>query len=454
MSEHVVIVGGGFSGTRLARKLDRDSDVRVTLINDENYTTFSPMLPEVVGSTILPGQVIAPLRLMLGRHQEFVMGRVTSVNTKAQRVTYLSGGEGQELDYDHLVLALGARANTEMIPGMAEHAIPLKLIGDAMRIRNHVIARLEQAAHVSDPGKQRRLTHFAVVGGGFSGVEVAGEIHDFIHNAHRHYPRLKKEDLKVTVIHAGERLVPELKAGLAEKAARSMTRRGINLLFGALAKSIDEHGLTARFEDGREQRVEAATVISTIGTAPNPLLEKLGLPMETGRLSTNPDMSIDGADNVWALGDCAAVPNQASAGAAPPTAQFAVREADTLAENLKRSRRGEPTRAFSFGGLGTIATIGSKRGVAQVLGVPVIGFPAWLLWRAFYLLQMPTLSRKARIYVAWTWDMFFSNDIAQLRFTSSDEADWQQPEKAAANSPAPPDSMSGEECEGREAAER
>ena len=420
--QHVVIVGGGFAGTELARRLKRHDDrFRVTLVSEQNYTTFSPMLPEVVSTSVLPGQVIAPLREMLPRGQDFVMGQVADVDTESKRIVLEPGacGTTHDIGYDHLVLAVGARARLDLVPGLEEHAIPLKLVGDAMDLRNAVIARMEEAEHVSDPEKRRRLVSFVVVGGGFSGVEVAGEIHDFLHDAQRSYPGLGADEPTVSVVHAESRLLPELPANLAAQAHASMASRGIAIHLDATAKGADAHGLDFVDGTGATQRIDSGLIVSTVGTRPNSLVERLGLATERGRIAVTPDLSVPDAPSVWAIGDCAAVPNAASDALAPPTAQFAVREARTLADNIEAASNNRPTRAFSFAGLGTIATTGNKRGVAKVMGIPISGFPAWLLWRGFYLLQMPTMSRKVRIWVNWTWDMFFRRDVAQLVFASS-----------------------------------
>jgi NADH dehydrogenase len=424
MSERVLVVGGGFAGVAFAHRLARHAPgaFEVTLIDQNNYSTFTPMLPEVVGASVLPGQVLAPLRLRLRNRARFVMGYACRLDADAKRLFFRVEGEERSLDYDHLVLASGGRARLEMIPGMAEHGIPLKLIGDALRIRNQVIARLEQADIETDAAHQRRLCHFVVVGGGFSGVEVAGEIYDFVRDAARLYPNVPKDAFKVTIVQDMDRLLPELPPRLAERALRSLRGRGLDVHLKAIAKAADAEGLEVE-RDGDAMRLETATVVCTIGTGPNPLIGESGLPQDKGRLRVRPDLSVEGSDDVWAVGDCALIPNAASDGPAPPTAQFAVREANHLAANLARRARGRPTRPFAYGGMGTIATIGSKRGIADVMGVPVTGLPAWLLWRAFYLFQMPTFSRKLRIYVAWTWDMLFSSDTADLRFTSSREAD-------------------------------
>lgn len=416
---HVVIVGGGFAGTEVARRL-RGDQFRVTLVDEQNYMTFSPMLPEVVSTSILPGQVIAPLREMLPAGQRFVMARVVGADLERRHLHLEADGETlADIDYDHLVLAVGARARLDLVPGLAEHAIPLKTMGDAMTVRNRMIARMERAANLEDADERRRLVSFVVVGGGFSGVEVAGEIHDFIEAARRSYPRLAPDEPKVTIVHAEDRLLPELPANVAERALASMTARGIDIHLGAKASRADAHGLDFEDAEGEARRVPAGLIVSTIGTRANRLVERLGIETERGRIVVEPDLSVKGADGVWAIGDCAAVPNSASGGMSPPTAQFAVRQARTLADNIRAVSEGRQAGAFSFPGLGTIATMGNKRGIANVMGVPVSGLPAWLLWRGFYLLEMPTVSRKVRLWGTWTWDMFFRRDVAQLDFATS-----------------------------------
>ncbi len=420
--QHVVIVGGGFAGTELARRLAPARDrLRVTLVSEHNYTTFSPLLPEVVSTSVLPGQAVAPLREMLGRDQRFLLGRVEGVDLECRRLALApdAAGAPEETAYDHLVLAVGARANLAPVPGLADHAIPLKLVGDAMAVRNAVIARLERADHAADPEERRRLVHFVVVGGGFSGVEVAGEIHDFIRRARRFYGNVPDGESRVSVVHAEERLLPELPEKLAVRARDSMVSRGIGVHLATKARRADASGLEVEDVDGAVRRIPAGLLVSTIGTRANPLVERLALETDRGRIRTRADLSVPQVPGLWAIGDCAAAPNAAREGPTPTTAQFAVREARQAARNIRAASEGRPTEPFSFAGLGTIATMGNKRGIASVLGVPVAGFPAWLLWRAFYLLQMPTTSRKFRLWVAWTWDMLFRRDISQLAFATS-----------------------------------
>ena len=415
----VVIVGGGFAGTSAARQLagKLPADVDLILVSEESYTTFNPMLPEAVGASIFPEQVVAPLRelLMPDGRSRFVMGRVTGVDTPARSLRCETLHGTLDLRYDHLVLAFGNRARLDLLPGMAEHALPLKTVGDAMEIRNVVLRRLACIELEANPQRRHALGHFIVIGGGFSGVEVAGELVDCLQSIRRYYPQVKAEELNVTVLHDGERLLPELPATLGLAALKSLRKRKVDVRLGARAARITQDGV--ELTDGTV--LLAATRIGTIGTRPNALAAALGLPMERGRIKVDGDLSVPGVPGLWAMGDCAAVPNAHDGQLAPPTAQFAVREGCTLAHNIQHALAGRPTRSFKHKPLGAMASIGHMKGVAQVFGLPLSGLPAWLLWRAYYLSQMPTLGRKVRIFVEWTWGMFFPTDVTHLHFPAS-----------------------------------
>jgi len=435
---NVVVIGGGFAGTTLARSLERrlPAPWRVVLVSRESYTTFNPMLAEVVGASVFPEQVIAPIRQMLKRTR-FVMGDVTGVDFERREVRANTLAGLQALPFEHLVFAFGTRATLALVPGMAEHALPLKLVGDAMFIRNRVLQRVARIELETDPALRRRLGRFVVVGGGFSGVEVAGELADFLRGALRYYPRVRRDELQVTILQDGDRLLPELPEPLGRSAARSMCRRGVDVRLGARAARVSADGVT--LADGDE--IPAATVICTIGTRPHALVEQLGVPLTRGRIDTAPDMAVPGLAGVWAIGDCALVKNAATDGFSPPTAQFAVAQAKQLATNLAAAVTGRPTRAFAYVSKGMMATVGHLNGVAQIFGLRVSGLPAWLVWRAYYLMRMPTFGRKLHIWVEWTWGMFFRTDVTHLRFTRStdneDEAAGAAPVPAAATHPAP-----------------
>jgi NADH dehydrogenase len=423
-AEHnIVIVGGGFAGTTLARSLQRQlpQGWRVVLVSEESYTTFNPMLAEVVGASVFPEHVVAPIRQMLssGKCSQFIMGRVIGIDPERRCVRAGTLAGVQDVAYEHLVLAFGTRANLDLVPGLSEHALPLKLIGDAMFIRNRVLQRIARIELETDLSARRRLGHFIVIGGGFSGVEVAGALADFLRGATRYYPRVKADELQVTVIENANRLLVELPESLGLAAARSMRARRINVRLNARAAEVHAEGV--RLASG--ETIAGATVICTIGTRPNPLVEHLPVPRQRGRIETAPDMSIPSAPGMWALGDCALVHNGVTQQFAPPTAQFAVAQARTLACNIVAAIEGRATQAFRHESKGMMATTGHLKGVASVFGLHLHGLPAWLLWRAYYLLLMPTAGRKVRIWLEWTWSMFFAADITHLRFTRTKEAD-------------------------------
>jgi len=419
--KNVIVVGGGFAGTQLVKRLERKlpDNWRVILISEENYLTFNPMLAEVVGATVLPSHVIAPIRRMV-RKTRFISARVTSIDEEAKTVHFEGEDRNGTIEFEHLVLSFGSRANLAMIPGMNEHALPFKLLGDALRVRNRVIEQMEKAELEKDAGKRQWLGRFVVIGGGFSGVEVAGAIQDFILSSHKHYPRLNDSDLSVTMIHRGAVLLPEMNSELGERTQNHMTKRGVEILLKTGVTGVDEKGVII----DADNRVDGGTVICTIGTMANPLIEKMNIPTDRGRILVDPDMSVNGHSNIWAIGDCALIPNALDGELSPPTAQFAIREGQQLADNIHRAVCGTSTKPFNYQSKGSMATIGHLNGVAEVFGkINMGGFPGWLLWRAFYLSLMPTLAKKTRILFEWTWSMLFSADIINLRFTTTEQAD-------------------------------
>ena len=412
MSKTIVIVGGGFAGAYLARDLERGlpRDWEIVLFSQENFLTFTPMLAEVVGSSINPLHVVRPVRQFL-KHTRCHTAVVTRLDFAGRRIEYrLQEGRTGAQAYDHLVLACGMVVNASVIPGAGAHALPLKTLGDAIVLRNRVVSQLENAEAETDVDRQRRLLSFAVIGGGFSGVEVAGQIYDLLIGSLRFYPSLRREDLRVEILHGGAQLLPELPTSLGNYASRRQQARGIVVRLQAHVHAVTEDGV--RLADG--SLVQAGTVVSTIGNTVSPLMASSGLPLERGRLPTEPDMRVRGQRNVWALGDCAVVPNGKDGKPSPTLAQFALRQARQLAGNLKCELAGRPTRPFSFRMLGSFAAIGHHNAVGDVLGVRLSGLLAWVMWRAIYLGKMPTLARKVQIAFDWAWELFFSRDIVEL----------------------------------------
>ena len=412
MYKNLVIVGGGFAGTKTAQLLEHTlpPDWTLMLISQENFITFNPLLPEVVGASIMPSHVIAPHRQML--HCSHVcMAQVIDIDTAERVVHYLGEGPGF-LRYDQLVLACGTNANLDIVKGMAQAALPLKTLGDALFLRNRIIARLEQAELQPDPELRRWLTSFIVVGGGFSGVETAGELVDFLYASLKYYKRIRPEDLRITLLHSGDCLLQELSPSLGRFTLRKMMDRGVDVRLNARAIRVTDRDV--HLENG--EIIAGGTVVCTIGTQPNALLDSIPAAKSRGRLVVNADMSVPGIEGLWAIGDCAAVINALDRMVCPPTAQFAEAQARQLAVNIVSHLAGLPTRPFRFRPKGQLSSVGHNKAVAEFRGVKISGFIAWLMWRGLYLLRMPTLARKTRLFLEWNWAMFFPPDISHLGY--------------------------------------
>lgn len=410
--KNLVIIGGGFAGVKAMQALEHalPPDWTLTLVSQENFITFNPLLPEVVGASILPGHVIAPHRQMI--HCSHVcMARVTEIDTANRVVHYLGEGPG-EIHYDQLILACGTNANLDIVKGMSSYALPLKTLGDALFLRNRIISRLEQAELQPDREQRRWLTTFVVVGGGFSGVETAGELVDFLYSSLRYYKRIQRDDIRIVLLHSGERLLPELSASLGDFTLRKMARLGVDVKLNARAVRVTDRDV--HLDSG--EIVHGGTVICTIGTQPNSLLDEIPAMKNRGRLVVNPDLSVPGVDGVWAAGDCAAAVNALDGKVSPPTAQFAEAQAKQLAANIVARLTGQATRPFRYRPKGQLSSIGHNKAVAEIFGLKFSGFVAWLMWRGLYLLRMPTLARKSRLFLEWNWAMFFPPDISHYGY--------------------------------------
>jgi NADH dehydrogenase len=421
-SKVIVVIGGGFAGVNTARYLQKwlPRDWQIILFSQDNHLVFTPLLGDVVGSAINPMHVVSPIRQMIRRRwwgaaTTCLTAEVTGLDLKERKVHYkTANGHPASQVYDHLVLACGSVVNLNIIPGMAAHGWPLKTVGDALALRNHIISLLEKAEVETDPVLKKRLLSVIVVGGGFSGVEVAGEISDLMTASCKFYTTFKPSDIHVTILEGRERILPELPESLSAFTHKKMSKRGLDIRLKAFAGSVTERGV--RLKDGVE--VEAGTVVCTIGTTVTPLIASSGLPLVYNRIKTTPELRGEGHDNVWALGDCAAVPNAYDNKPSPPTAQFALRQAKQLARNILRVVKGQAAQPFYFKPLGMFASIGNHKavGLLLVLGLSlkVSGFLAWFMWRGIYLSKMPTFRRKIQIAFDWFWQLFFARDIAQL----------------------------------------
>ena len=415
----IMVIGGGFAGVRVARDFLRKPipDCEVLLISEESYTTYNPMLPEAVGAAVFPEHVVAPLREAVGIHKRgrFVMGRVIGLDADARKVTCRTLAGEMTFDYDHLVLTLGVRAKLDLMPGMAEHALPLKTVGDAMYIRNTVLRRLARMELETDPARRASLGHFIILGGGFSGVEVAGALVDCLKSMARYYRQVEPEHFKITLLQGAERLLPEMHPALGDAALRSLEKRGVRVRLNTRATTVGCDCVT--LSDG--ETIVGETIVGTIGTQPNGLLKTLNLPIANGRLRVTPDLQVEGHTTIWAAGDCAYITAGDEGKPYPATAQVAVQQGALVSRNVAAAFAGAPLEPFHYRHRGSMAAMGHLNGVAEVSGMPFSGFAAWLMWRAYYLMQMPTMGRKVRIFVEWAWGMFFPIDITHLRFTRS-----------------------------------
>ncbi len=412
-TKNVVIIAGGFAGVTLAQKLERalPDEYDIFLISKENFITYNPLLAEVVGASILPDHAVAPLRLMLKRTR-IRMVTATEIKPDIRTIEYTSDEPGA-ITYDHLVFACGLDANIDIVPGMAEHGLPLKTVSDAMYIRNRVISRLEQATIQPDIERRRWLTTFVIVGGGFSGVEVAGELRDFLSAAAPYYKNVHLDDCRVILLHASDRLIPELTAETSNATLKILEKKGISVRLNVGAQAVDSQGAVLT----NSERVDAASIICTVGTTAAAFTSNLPFDKERNRIVVNPDMSIPGFDRLWAVGDCALVPNASDGGMSPPTALFADRQARWLAKNILATVHGNDTQPFSYRARFQLASLGHNRAVAEVYGLRVSGMIAWLMWRGVYLVKIPTFARKARLFLEWNWAMFFPPDIAHISHT-------------------------------------
>lgn len=412
----VVIVGGGFAGVKCASTLRQLlPGAEIILFNSENHLVFTPLLADVVGASVNPLDVVVPLRQMLPdvhcRTEEII-----HVDPIRNEVEFRgAGGRVSRLTYDHLVLACGNVPNLSVVPGMADHAFPLKNIGDAVALRSHVMEQLERAETCEDHRRRWHLS-FIVVGGGYSGVEAAGEINDLVRSSARYFRNFSAADVTVTLIHARDQLLPEIGAELREFARRQMEGRGVRVRLNARVAAATENGVT--LDD--ETFIAGGTIVCTIGSSPSPLIEKFAAPKDKGRLLTEPDLRVRTLPNVWAVGDCAQIVNAHDGKPSAPTGQFAERQGTQCARNIVRSLNDEPTVPFSFRPLGQLCSIGGHSAVAEFLGARVSGLFAWLLWRSVYLFKLPTWARRVHVGADWAWLLFFPRDLAHLRSRPTD----------------------------------
>jgi len=441
MTTRIVILGGGFAGVSTAQELvkilrregrlarpagasGRDAAhkshdgapigaaarVSVTLLNRDNYFVFQPLLADVISGAIETTHVVLPLRRML-RDVDVEVGYVEAIDPSRReiRVRRRQSGETFIVTYDALVLALGSVTDFRAVPEMADHALGVRTLGDAFYLRNRALGMLEEAATETDPERRRRLLTFVVVGGGSTGVEVAAELEDLLRTAGRTFPGLPAAE--VILVHGGRYVVPAFGDRLARYATRKLREAGVRLILGRrLVRVAEDH---VELDDGT--RIETSTVVSTVGNAPHPLLHDLPGGLDAGGwIRPDATFAVPGLERVWALGDCASILDPRTGRPMPATAQHAVREGPHAARNVLAVLDGRAPTPFDYGQLGMLVSLGRFRGVGELLGIKVSGFPAWFLWRSYYLLRLPSLERRIRVALDWTLELFLAHDVTEI----------------------------------------
>jgi len=417
----VLVLGGGFGGVYAAKALERlgRGKLDVELVNANNYFVFQPLLPEVAAASIHSADAVVPLRQLLRRVQ-VRQAEIMGIDFDAKKVIVVQGTRRIPVDltYDELVLALGTSVDLKRFPGLPEHALTMKDLADAHRLRTHVIGCLETADVTDDPEVKQSLLTFVVVGGGFSGVETVAEMRELVRRALKYYPNIKPEEIRVYLIEYANRILPTFPADLAEYATRRLQIHGIEVLTGVGTKSAT--GTAVELNDGRI--IPTSTIVATIGNGPHRLVETLDLDMHWARIKTDRYMRVPGRDNVWALGDAALIPlvddpKEDPADYATQTAQFAVREGRQLAANIIAKLNGTEMKPFAYTSKGSLASLGMSKAVADVYGFKLSGTLAWLLWRGFYLSFLPGFAAKLRVGVTWLLNSVMPPNIVQVQST-------------------------------------
>jgi NADH dehydrogenase len=422
----IVILGGGFAGVYTAKYLTqllgRRQDVEVELLSEQNYFVFQPLLPEVAAGGIAATHVVNPIRELVPKAR-FRCCSVASIDFEKKQVL-VSQGAGLELvsvAYDQLVFCLGKVTHFANMPGVAEHALAMKELADAFRLRNHVLRCLELADIEPDPEAKRALLSFVVAGGGFSGVETIGELAELVARSLAYFPRIDPSEVQFSLVHAQQRILPEMPEALSLAARQILERRGVEMVLGARVRAASPSRVY--LHDGRS--LATRTFVCTVGTAPNPIVQsslteggftqaKLdGRPISA--FATEPTLECSGRPGYWAVGDCAGIPSPTGQGLCPPTAQFAIREAKTCASNILAAIDGKPKSRFAFRALGILASLGQRSAVAEMFGIRMTGFLAWFAWRTVYLAKLPGWVRRLRVALDWTLDLLFPRDITQLQ---------------------------------------
>ncbi len=416
MAWDVLILGGGFGGLYAARRLERQlpaNSTRITLVNDVNFMLYTPLLPGAAGGTLEPRHVVVPLREELDR-TDLRLGTVVSAEPERNCVhVHTAEGHDEELRYDQLIVTLGSVSRTLPIPGLAEHALGFKTLSEAITLRNRLVETLEQAETLEDPARREALLTYVFVGAGYAGVEGLAELQDFAADVIELYPRCRLQGMRFILVEAKDRIMAEIPHDLATFATSELRRRGIEVRTDTTVERVSADSIELSGGD----IIPTRTVCWTAGVKPHPVIAQLGLPLGPGgRIVVDPYCRVQGFDNVWAIGDGAAVPDPARPGQpSPPTCQHAIRQGKTVASNVASALgTGGPRRPFTYKTKGVFVDMGRYQAVADTMGIKWRGFPAWFLARTYHMAMMPGTKRKSRLLADWTVGLLFGRDSSEL----------------------------------------
>jgi len=428
-AKRILVVGAGhvgfYAALQLSRKL-RAREVEVLVVDPQPHMTYQPFLPEAAAGNISPRHTVVPLRRAL-RKCRLLAGEVTRVE-HARKVATVQPiiGPPREVQYDHIVVAPGSVSRTLPIPGLREQAIGFKTIGEAIYLRNHVLERLDVAATTTDPAVRRCALTFVFVGGGYAGIEALAEMEDMTRDALRYYPELKPDDMHWVLVEATQRILPEVDQDMGAYTVHQLLKRKLDIRLSTRLESCVDG--VVKLSDGDEFRAD--TIVWTAGVKAHPMLDQTDLPRdEKGRLTCLPTLQVidraaggpgeDGVvvDGAWSAGDCAAVPDLTSpepGALCSPSAQHSVRQAARLADNIRAQLRGRPLRDYRHKHVGSVASLGLHKGVAQVYGIKIRGLPAWFMHRTYHLTRIPSFNRKVRVVIDWTLALFLQREVVAL----------------------------------------
>jgi len=412
---HILIVGGGYVGMytalRLQKKLRRN-EARITIVDPQNYMTYQPFLPETAAGSLEPRHVVVPLRKVL-KQCRVLTGLVTGIDHASRTATVLPlEGAAYPVRYDVIVVAPGSVVRTLPIPGLVEQGIGFKTVGEAIYLRNHVLSRLDYAASVTDAEHRRRALTFVFIGGGYAGIEAFAELEDMARYATRYYDNVDPDDMRWVLIEATGRILPEVSVPMAEYTVKQLLKRNMDIRLSTRVDSLT--GGHVVLTDGDE--FDAETIVWTAGVKANPMLTRTDLPLDDkGRLRCTADLRVEGVEDAWGAGDCAAVPDLTDPGSfTGPSAQHAVRQTKTLAANIVAALRRRQLTDYRHKYVGSVASLGLYRGVAEVYGIKLRGWPAWFMHRTYHVSRMPTVNRKVRVLADWTLAIFFPREVVSL----------------------------------------